>query len=92
MIKCGKDRKISNFAGDGEEHSMIWGMFMVVTMESATFMGKNFQNNRNSIVNTADLSHLNKSSTYLRNWCRNKMRSQVWKRLVWKNIHGNKCH
>ena len=29
---------------------------MAVTMESATFMGKNFQNNRNSIVNTTDLT------------------------------------
>ena len=29
---------------------------MAVTMESAIFMGKNFQNNRNSIVNTADLT------------------------------------
>ena len=31
-------------------------MFMSVTMESAVFMGKNFQNNQNSIVNTADLT------------------------------------
>ena len=31
-------------------------MFMAVTMESATFMGKNFQDNQNSIVNTADLT------------------------------------
>ena len=29
---------------------------MAVTMESAIFMGKNFQNNRNSIVNTTDLT------------------------------------
>ena len=29
---------------------------MAVTLESATFMGKNFQNNQNSIVNTADLT------------------------------------
>ena len=29
---------------------------MSVTMESAVFMGKNFQNNHNSIVNTADLT------------------------------------
>ena len=29
---------------------------MAVTIESATLMGKNFQNNRNSIVNTADLT------------------------------------
>ena len=29
---------------------------MAVTMESATFMEKNFQNNHNSIVNTTDLT------------------------------------
>ena len=29
---------------------------MAATMEAAVFMGKNFQNNRNSIVNTADLT------------------------------------
>ena len=51
-----RQKIISNVAGDGEEHSMIWGMFMAVTMESAVFMGKNFHNNQNSIVNTADLT------------------------------------
>ena len=51
-----RQKRISNVAGDGEEHSMIWGMFMAVTMESATFMGNNFQDNQNSIVNTADLT------------------------------------
>ena len=35
---------------------MIWGKFLSVTMESAVFMGKNFQNNQNFIVNTADLT------------------------------------
>ena len=35
---------------------MTWGMFMAVTMESAVFMGKNFQNNHNSIANTTDLT------------------------------------
>ena len=29
---------------------------MAVTMESAVFMGKNFQNNHNSIVSTTDLT------------------------------------
>ena len=47
---------MSNVAGDGEEHSIIWRMFMSVTMESALFMGKNFQNNQSSIVNTAHLT------------------------------------
>ena len=31
-------------------------MFIAVTMESPTFINKNFQNNQNSIVNTADLT------------------------------------
>ena len=51
-----RQKRISNVTGDGEEHSMIWGMFMSVTMESAVFMGKNFQNNRHSIANTTDLT------------------------------------
>ena len=48
--------RISNVTGDGEEHSTIWRMLMAVTMKSAVFMGKNFQNNQKSIVNTADLT------------------------------------
>ena len=51
-----RQKIISNVAGDGEEHSVIWGMFMAVTMESAIIVGKNFQNNRNSIANTTDLT------------------------------------
>ena len=51
-----RQKRISNVAGEGEEHSVIWGMFMAVTMESATFMGKNYQNNCHSIVNTTDLT------------------------------------
>ena len=51
-----RKKRISKVAGEGEEHSIIWRMFMAVTMESATFMGKNFQEHQNSIVNTADLT------------------------------------
>ena len=57
MIKCGKKQKrISNVTENGETHSMIWGMFMAVTMESAVFMGKNYLNNCQSIVKTTDLT------------------------------------
>ena len=31
-------------------------MFMAATMNAATFMGKNFQDNQNSIMNTTDLT------------------------------------
>ena len=51
-----RQKRISNVAGDEEEHSFIWKMFMAVTMEPAVFTGKNFQNNQNSMVNTADLT------------------------------------
>ena len=56
-MKCEKDRKeCPTLQGEGEEHSMIWRMFMAVTMNAATCMGKNFQNNQNSIMNTSDLT------------------------------------
>ena len=51
-----RQERISNDTEDGEKHSMIWGMFMTVTMESAVFMGKNYLNNHNSIANTTDLT------------------------------------
>ena len=51
-----RQKRMSNVAESGEEHSIIWGMFMAATMNAATFMGKHFQNNHNSIVNTEDLT------------------------------------
>ena len=51
-----RQKRMSNVAGEGEEHSIICGMFMAVTMNAATFMGKNFQDNQNSIMNTTDLT------------------------------------
>ena len=66
-------------------------MFMTVTMESAVFMGKNFQDNQNSIMNNADLT-LKQMFDISAKLLQNKMRSQIWKRLVGTNIHGNVCH
>ena len=51
-----RQKRMSNFAGEGEEHSKIWEMFLAVTMNAVTFMGKNFQGNQNSIMNTSDLT------------------------------------
>ena len=51
-----RQKRMSNVADSGEEHSIIWGMFMAVTMNAATFMGKNFLDNRNSIKNSTDLT------------------------------------
>ena len=51
-----RQKRISNVTENGEKHSMIWEMFMAVTMESAVFMGKNYLNNCQSIANTTDLT------------------------------------
>ena len=47
---------MSNVADSGEGHSIIWGMFMAATMNAATFMGKNFVEIQNSIMNSRDLT------------------------------------
>ena len=47
---------MSNVAESGEEHSIIWEMFMVATMNAATFMGKKFSTIQNSIMNSRDLT------------------------------------
>ena len=51
-----RQKRMSNVADSGEEHSTIWGMFVAATMNAATFMGKNFLDNQNSIKNSTDLT------------------------------------
>ena len=51
-----RQKRMSNVADSKEEHSIIWGMFMAATMNAATFMGKNFMDNQNSIMNSTDLT------------------------------------
>ena len=51
-----RQKRISNVTEHAEKHSMIWGMFMTVTMESAVFMVRNYLNNCQSFVNTTDLT------------------------------------
>ena len=67
------------------------GRFMAETMESAVFMAKNYQTTVIPL-HIPQISHTNKSSTYLQDWCLHKMRSQDWRRLVGRIIHGNTCH
>ena len=51
-----RQKRMSNVADFGEEHSIIWGMFMAATMNAATFMGKNFSTIQNLIMNSEDLT------------------------------------
>ena len=51
-----RQKRMSNVLDSGEEHSIIWRMFMAATMNAATFMGKNFLDNQNYIKNSTDLT------------------------------------
>ena len=46
-----RQKRMSNVADSGEEHSIIWGRFMAATMNAANFM-----DNENSIKNSTDLT------------------------------------
>ena len=50
-----RQKRMSSVAESGEEHSIIWRMFMAATMNAATFMGKNFSTIQNFIMNSQDL-------------------------------------
>ena len=86
-----RQKRISNVTEDGEKHSMIWGMFMAVTMESAVFMGRNYQNNYHSIVNTTDLTlkQMFDMSTKL---VSEQDEISGLETIGWGVIHGNTCH
>ena len=51
-----RQKRMSNVADSGEEHSIIWGIIMTATMNATTFVGKNFMDNENSIMNSRDLT------------------------------------
>ena len=51
-----RQRRMSNVAESGEEHSIIWGMFMAATLNAASFMGKNFSTVQSVVTNYADLT------------------------------------
>ena len=51
-----RQKRMSNVAESGEEHSIIWGMFMAATLNAVTFMGKNFSIIQSVIKNYEDLT------------------------------------
>ena len=51
-----RQKRMSNVAESGEEHSIIWRMFMAATMNAATFMGKNFSTIQSFVKNYEDLT------------------------------------
>ena len=56
QVRKKRQKRISNVTENEEETFYDLGKFLAVTMESAVFMGKNYLNNCQSIVNTTDLT------------------------------------
>ena len=51
-----RQKIMSNVAESGDEHSIIWGMFMATTLNAATFMGKNFSTIQSVVKNHESLT------------------------------------
>ena len=51
-----RQKRMSNVAESGDEHSIIWGMFMTTTLNAATFMGKNFSTIQSVVKNYESLT------------------------------------
>ena len=51
-----RQKRMSNVAESGEEHSIIWRMFMATTLNAATFMGKNFSTIQSVVKNHESLT------------------------------------
>ena len=56
QVRKRQKRSSMNVTENDEKHSVIWGMLMSATLESALFMGKNYSDNQHSIKNTKDLT------------------------------------
>ena len=51
-----RQKRMSNVAESGDEHSIIWGMFMATTLNAATFMAKNFSTIQSVVKNHESLT------------------------------------
>ena len=51
-----RQKRMSNVAKSGEEHSIIWGMFMATTLNAATFVRKNFSTIQSVVKNSEYLT------------------------------------
>ena len=90
QVRSGQKR-MSIVAGTREEHSIIWGMFMAATLNAATFMGKNFQDNQNSIMNRTDLTLKKKFDTFAKLVSEQDEIFNVDK-IHCEKLHGNICY
>ena len=90
QVRKRQKRSSMNVAEDGEKHSVIWGMFMSVTFESAVFMGMNYLDKIHSTTNTKDLTQKQMFDISAK-LVSEQDEISGWETLGWKIIHGNTC-
>ena len=86
-----RQKRMSNVADSGEEYSIIWGIFMAATMNAATFMGKNFVDTQNLIMNSKDLT-LKQMFDITLKLVSEQDEINNWTKFNGERIHGNNCH
>ena len=86
-----RQKRMSNVADSGEEHSMIWGMFMATTLNAATFMGKNFSTIQSVVKNHESLS-LKQMFDGTAQLVNNQEEKIAWTKFCMGRILGHNCH
>ena len=87
-----RQKRMSNVAESGEEHSIRWKMTMVATLNAATFLGKNFSTIQSFVKNYEDLTlkQMFDVTAQLVKITRRKFMVQT--KFSGKKILGNVCH
>ena len=90
QVRKRQKRSLMNVAEYDEKHSIIWRMFMSVTLESAVFMGKNDLDNCHSITNTKDIT-LKQMFQISAKLVSEQDEIYGVERTGWEIFHGNIC-
>ena len=86
-----RQKRMSNVAESGEEHSIIWRMFMAATLNAATFMGKNFSTIQSVVKNFEDLT-LKQMFDVTAQLVNNQDEINGLDKFSGERILGNVCH
>ena len=86
-----RQKRMSNVAESGAEHSIIWGMFMAATINAATLMGKNFSTTQSFIMNSEDLT-LKQMFDVAAQLVNDQEEIHGLDKILWERVHGDNCH
>ena len=87
-----RQKRMSNVAESGDEHSIIWGMFMAATMNAAIFMGKSFSTIQSFIMNSEDLTLKQMFDITAKLVSDQDEINSFWTIFIGERIHGDNCH